>query len=631
MKKLLSMMMVAAATLALVSCGGGGSDLLTGSGSSGGATTPSVKSMTLTTSLPQIPSDGSKSATISALLRDANNNVMSGVAVSFQSSSGALTVTQATTGADGTATATLSSAGDPSNRTITVTGAAGSTTSTVPVDVVGTKLSLSGPTSLVLSSSGTYTAALQDSSGNGIAGQMTSVASANDNTINPATFTTDANGQGSFTVTAANSGTDTITASAAGLKATESISVSSDAFAFTSPAANANINIGTTATVTVVWKNSGNPVASTPVTFAATRGTLSATTVNTDANGAASVTISSTTAGPSAISASGSGVSAQLSVDFIATTPSMMDVQASPDTVSTQGQSTITATVRDANNNLVQGQTVDFAITQDSTGGSLSAASAVTNAQGEATTVYTASTTTSASNGVVIGASIPGTSVSGSTSLTVGGATVSLSLGTGNTISALNSTQYELPYTVQAVDSAGNPVSGVKITFTVDSLGYIKGCRLWNGLTSCAPFSSAASGTGAWIATPTTAASDPEVFTLDGVSGCVTEDTDNDGIEDNNYNNDDNLIFPGEVVSTDLTSATTDTSGTATVNLIYPKDHASYVAVELTATATVQGTQSSTSVKFWLPVLAADVQSPTSAPPGPYSPYGTAATCASPN
>jgi Bacterial Ig-like domain (group 1) len=645
MKKFVSMMMVAAATLVLASCGGGtGSGPLTGnSGSTGTTTTPSVKSLTLTTSNPQIPSDGSKTTTISALLRDANNNVLSGVAVAFQASSGALTVTKGTTGSDGTATATLSSAGDPSNRTITVTAIAGSITTTVTVDVVGTKLSLSGPTSLVLNATGNYTATLQDAAGNGISGQTATVASAKDNTLNPSTFTTDANGQGAFTVTAVNSGTDTITASAAGLKATESVSVSSDAFSFSSPAASPipNVNIGTSETVTVVWKNSGSPVANTAVTFAATRGTLNGTslnsaTVNTDSSGSASVTISSTTAGPSVISASGTGpgggVSAQLTINFVATTPSAMDVQASPATVATQGQSTITATVRDANNNLVQGETVDFSITQDSTGGSLSAASGVTNEQGQATTVYTASTTTSASNGVIIGASIPGTSVTGSTSLTVGGATVSLALGTGNQITALpNTTQYELPYTVQAVDSAGNPVSGVKVNFTVDSLGYIKGCRLWNSVTSCVPFVSTASGTGAWVAVSTTTSGDPEAFNLDGITGCLTEDANNDGIEDNNYNNDINIIFPGEVVSTDVTSATTDTSGTASVNLIYPKDHASYVAVQLTATATVQGTQSSTSVKFWLPVLAGDVQSTSSAPPGPYSPYGTASTCGSAN
>jgi hypothetical protein len=51
----------------------------------------------------------------------------------------------------------------------------------------------------------------------------------------------------------------------------------------------------------------------------------------------------------------------------------------------------------------------------------------------------------------------------------------------------------------------------------------------------------------------------------------------------------------------------------------------------LTATATVTGTQSSTSADFWLPGLSTDFETQTTAPPGPTSPYGTASTCANPN
>ena len=68
---------------------------------------------------------------------------------------------------------------------------------------------------------------------------------------------------------------------------------------------------------------------------------------------------------------------------FVATTPASIDVQASPSTIQTNGQSTIIAIVRDANNNLVEGQTVDFQLT-DKTGGSISVASAVTDVQGQA-------------------------------------------------------------------------------------------------------------------------------------------------------------------------------------------------------------------------------------------------------
>ena len=72
----------------------------------------------------------------------------------------------------------------------------------------------------------------------------------------------------------------------------------------------------------------------------------------------------------------------------------------------------------------------------------------MTNAQGQATVIYTASTSSSAPNGVRIQAQVLGTAITSSTTLTVGGQTVFLSLGTGNIVIEYSSTQYELPYSV---------------------------------------------------------------------------------------------------------------------------------------------------------------------------------------
>jgi hypothetical protein len=123
-----------------------------------------------------------------------------------------------------------------------------------------------------------------------------------------------------------------------------------------------------------------------------------------------------------------------------------------------------------------------------------------------------------------------------------------------------------------------------------------------------------------------------------GLDACNTEDPNNDGLEDNDYNNDKGskqpgqpIIFPGQVVSTDVGSAVTASGGSARVNLIYPKDHADWVAVRLTATATVQGSQSSTSVDFWLPGAAGDYNQSGTQPPGVVSPYGVANTCSDAN
>jgi hypothetical protein len=56
-----------------------------------------------------------------------------------------------------------------------------------------------------------------------------------------------------------------------------------------------------------------------------------------------------------------------------------------------------------------------------------------------------------------------------------------------------------------------------------------------------------------------------------------------------------------------------------------------WVQTTLTATATVQGTQSSTVSTFILPMLAIYLTTTTSTPPGYISPYGVANVCTNPN
>jgi len=100
------------------------------------AATTAVASLTLASSATSILSDGSTTATIAALARDASNNVLAGVPVTFAASSGAIQAAAATTDATGTVTAILSTAGNSALRTITVTGSTASLTSTVQVQVV---------------------------------------------------------------------------------------------------------------------------------------------------------------------------------------------------------------------------------------------------------------------------------------------------------------------------------------------------------------------------------------------------------------------------------------------------------------------------------------------------------------
>ncbi|MFI4866245.1 MAG: beta strand repeat-containing protein [Steroidobacterales bacterium] len=622
---------ILAALSAAAGCGGNGSPSFAtlSSSSSSSGTTAKVAAVSVITSLPQIPSNGSANATITAFVRDANNAFIAGVPVVFSATSGGLAVTTATSNASGQAIATLDTAGDPTVRSITVTATAGTQSAKITVGVVGTTVALSGPASLIQGAMGTYTVSLTDSAGAPIPNEAVAVASSAGNTLSAATLITDTSGHATFTVTGSKAGADTLTATVLGQSATASLSVSNQNFAFTVPAANAFIALSTTQTVTVVWSTGGVAQAGQVVTFSTTRGTFngSATattaTATTDGTGTASVTIAATTAGPAIITASASGVSAQLPVTFVATDPSAIDLQASPGTVKTQGQSTITAIVRDPSNNLVEGQTVSFQLT-DVTGGSLSVGSAVTDVQGKAQTVYTASGTSSATNGVKITASIPAVPAVpvATVTLTVGGQTVFLSLGTGNTISTdPTNTQFIMPFIVQAQDAAGNAVNGVTITLAIRSLQYRKGGYV--------VYNSAWVQTGAPQGAPYTTTAPP------GTVVCANEDVNGTGIYEasEDINNNGKLdpgnvaaVSPGTVVTgpTSITTGTTTTTinGAAALTVTYPQDHALWVQSLLTASATVAGTETTATSTFWLPILATDLTTVTQSPPGIESPYG---------
>ena len=602
MRKLFSIIFVLTAAISLAACGGSSSNSLTGTG--GGGAAANITSVTLIASSPQVPSDGSSPVQISAFVRDSNNNFVEGVLVTFSATSGGLTVLQATTDANGLATAEIGPAGDPSNRTITVSGLAGNANSQVNVDVFGSQLSIVGSSSLVQNDVSPYTIVLTDSGGNGIPNEIIDLSSASGNTLSSTQVTTDSTGQATFQVTAVVAGADTITATGLGLLSTLGLTVSNDSFSFTAPAANAEINLGVVEPVTLNWTQGGAPQVGEQINFSATRGSLSAGTANTDGSGNAMVTISSTSAGPATITATSqsTGTTTQVVIEFVATTPASITVQANPFTIAPTEQSTITAIVRDANNNLVKNQTVEFQV-QDVTGGSLTVGSAVTDSQGRAVTAYTASTTTSGSNGVVITATVQNTAITDTVALTVAAREVFISIGSGNEIFEPNTAQYRVEFAVQVTDAQGNGVEGVDVQMKILSDFYFKGSWTLPLL-------------GDWVQNVQTAP-----------PGCLDEDLNRNGVLDaGEDNNNSGAIEAGNKATVTPGSATTDASGFVLVNVFYPQEFARWIEVTLTATTTVQGTEFEAPSTFVLPIAATDVAS-TTVPPGVVSPFGASANC----
>jgi hypothetical protein len=642
--------LVALAALVLTSCGGN-------SNGSSVATIPSssptagagVSSVVVLVGSSTIPSDNSTSATVTAYVRDVNNKFLSGIPVAFNVSSGGFTLVPAgvggvsgSTDANGTVQATVSTLNDPTNRTITITATAGTILGTATVNVVGTVLTVQGPTSLTAGQQGTYTVTLNDSGAHGISGKAVTITAPSNATVSTTTLTTDSQGRGTFKVTGGVGGTGTLTVAALGLSSTASITVAGDSLTFSAPAANSLIALKTATIFTAVWLQNGVPVSGQPVSFATTRGCInpagatcilaagppptlvsSTATVNTNGAGQASVTVLSDNAGGANVTATlANGTVASQLVQFVATTAATIDVQPSVFTVAPNEQSTISAVVRDAQNNLVANKTVVFNLT-DVTGGTLSVASALTDLQGRAQTVYTAGTVASAKDGVSITAAVQGAvpAVSKTVALTVARRQVFISIGTGNSISEPNVAQYKVDYVVQVTDSTGAGVKGVPLSMSVLSQRYFKGVRAAApGATSWGTCYTIPQALGACIigVVPSAAVS----------LGCVDEDFNRNGVldagEDSNASG---KIEAGNIALVSPSTVTTDDNGFGLVSVYYPQEYAYYLQVTLQAQAQVQGTAFSAGSTFLLAGAATDFNDLTTAPPGPVSPFGKSNVC----
>ncbi|MBK4733824.1 Ig-like domain-containing protein [Noviherbaspirillum pedocola] len=684
MDKPLRMLTMGAALLGaavLGACGGGGgssgcatleasrSTALPGcasssTGSSGSSTSTGTAAATVQflVSSQQFNSAGTAPIDLTVVARDANGQALAGRAVQFVVSDPENTAyvsnfsqtsgSTHATGSNGQLGASLFLGTSKANRSITITASVDGATASNVVNVTGTSLSISGSNALVFGASAQYNIVMTDSAGKPISGIPLKLASSAGNTVSLSSPNTDASGKAVATLTGTKSGADTLSVSGGGASAAYSVNVSSNGFAFSSPANGSSVAVGGSTVVTVRWTNNGQPIAGQTVSFASTRGTVSPQSVTTSASGDASVTLQATSAGPATLTASGpsgSGVAGSLNLSFVSVAPATaLDLQADKTVVGTNpagssnNVSTLTAVARDANNYRVAGAVVNFHIDQDPTGGALSTASAVTDANGVARTQYVPTSQSSPTNGVVIAASVGGTALSSPTvKLTVAQQNLFVRIGTDNLVgTATNSPNYTKQYSAFVTDAAGNPVPNATVQFTIrprqdvdpslygagifgrtdGDYAYFKGYYVWNGTIWTRTNGDYVGGT-APIPAPT---------------GCYNEDLNFNGIldpvpgltygEDNNHNQ---VLDPGNPFSVN-SDLTTNNSGYAVATITYPKDRANWTAVTLKATALVSGTEATATTSFTLPVAAGDVSSQNVSPPGAISPYGRSTDCSNP-
>ncbi|WP_158222352.1 Ig-like domain-containing protein [Tamilnaduibacter salinus] len=592
----------------------GQNDNGSGSDNSGSPTTSDVGTIRLLGNPTQITTSTTSSADITARVTSDSGVLMEGVDVSFSvpSGNGTLQVTQATTDASGTATASLSSFGNAKNRTISVRASAGGMSETVDIDVSGTSIALSGPTSVANGDTAEFTARLADADNNGVPGVTITITS-QQNAPSASSLTTNQSGEVDFSLTANSSGPDQVKVTAYGgsnqVTAEKTLNISPDSFTLTAPTQGQDIPISTNTTAEVSWEQNGSPISDgSTVNFSTTRGSITPSQ-QTTSGGSATATLTASKAGPAIITATtGSGLTTQTEIEFVATTPDAISLNASPVKIGRGEQSQITATVTDPNDNPVKDQQVNFNLTSDSTGGTVTSTS-TTDSQGRATATFTAGNGISGDDGVVLEASVAG-GISNTIPLTVGQQALRITLGTGNEIQEPDSVSYRKEWIAIVTDSSGAPVEGAQLELSVLPTLYRKGQWKLNTDDN-------------W---------QPDVSTTDP---CPVEDANYDGkIQPGEDINGNETLEPSNEVTTSATDITTGTDGSANFELLYPQSQCSWITAKLSVKASVAGSERTESTEFQLSCLASDLQDPDVDPPtegdGLASPYGTAGSCADP-
>ena len=434
-----------------------------------------------------VRADGSSTTTATATVKDgsASHNLVGGTEVTFTTSgdatfpAGNTCITGSTGSGLGVCSVVIrSSSTADKGETVTATdgtGTTGSNTATFTEAGAPSTVTVGlNPDTVVANGTDTSsaTATVKDSNSTPVPGELVKFTSSGDVTFsNSGTCTTDSTGSCSATITASKTaGAETITA-------TTTNSKTGTATLTENPGTAASVVLGlspnslpadgasqSTATVTVKDANN-NPLSSAVVGFTTSGDvTFSNTSCNTNSVGTCSVTITaSTTSGNETITAAtaANNKTGTATLTETAVQPATVAVTLNPSSIAADGTSTstATATVKDANNNLVAGTPVSFA-----TGGDVSfpgGSTCTTAANGTCSVTIQASTTADTET---ITATATKNGTQGTAMLTETGPVALVSLGlVPSSIPADGASTSTATATVK--DATGNLVPGATVTF----------------------------------------------------------------------------------------------------------------------------------------------------------------------
>ena len=621
--------------------------IITRTASSGATST--AASLDLLAQPTTVKSDDSTTSTITVRALNTLSAALSGVTITMGTDTGILSAPTAVTGSDGKATLTFSSGSNPFNRTATITATAGTATKQIPVQIVGSTVTLTSSATMLPddgSSTITLTVTAKDAGGNTVSGTAVTLtpSGAGSVTITPATGTT--NGSGAFTATVAGTavGAVTITATALGATATKSLTVSASGAVFGIDKQWLNaVDIGNPKPTAMKIGDSlaievNAPAPTTNVTFATTtgkwNGLTKVETVAVVVGGKATATLTTTQAGIASVQVYDSvspTTSDTLTVAMTSATAYKISLQATPTVVpksvgTTTGFSTLIATVRDSSNYPVGGAPVSFDIINPTGGGETVSPVVVLTAAtttgglnlGEARTTFSSGSLSSSTSGVQIRASVVGTTVATGTSpsgsdatVVIGGSAGSVAIGRATKVAtSVNNASYILPMSVLVADSNGNPApAGTQISLSAWPIAWTTGTNctpdpdyysVWNTVTLTYDFFRYTNrgtfrGEDANENLVVDAGEDgTRIFYADGVTAVGTGKVDG-------Y-----LTPTNSAGGTVPATVTTDANGVANFNLTYLKANALWTLTRIRASAIVQGSETVGQVIFRLPVLVPD-------------------------
>jgi len=568
------------------------------------ATTPVPASLTLALSKTTVLTSRSDSATVTATVKDQNNAVISGVAVSFSADGGQLSAASVPTGDTGQASVVFSTGDDRANKLVALTARVASLSTVIHVQTKGTEVLLS-PSSTNLKIGGspvTLTISVRDAESSPVASAPVTIAAdpAARVSLSAETGTTNINGTLVIQVSALSTGAVTITAESMGARATCEFQVSnpSQDFGIISPAQNPTGILTNTNLPVIV-----NAPAQANVQFATTFGSFSGGGATGQvitvpvSGGQSSAVFRATEAGVATILVSDAADpsvsdSIQVVVSAAAGSASRISLQTNsrvidPSTGGVTNSALLKATVWNAAGQVVPDVPVLFTLDGTTTTGGgeyVSPVIAYTNDAGQATATFTAGSVSSGNKGVKVIASVLGmSSVTPSfVEIIIGGAAGSVIISRGSTIETVTETgkdtYYKLPMAVLVTDASGKGVSGAAVTLSAWP-------RRW--------------ATGYWYEYEDNKCRPEQTCIL------YNEDVNRNGLMDSgeDVNGDDSLTPPATAAGSIPGTVYTGEDGTAVFDLTYVKTSAAWIEDEITASTLVFGTETRSTYTFWLPYL----------------------------